>query len=357
MNRSVKLTLKIAAALVMVFALALGVSSTGKASGFPVINIVSVVGDGNVTVTGVGFPVDQTFSVRMGAYGTLGMGGEVVGSKEPASGSSFTMTFAIPASLVGAQKIAIRMDSPQGFYSYNWFYNNTTGASTDAPAGTTLPAYAGVPTFNIASVVGGSLVTILTDNFPAGQTFTVRMGEYGTAGVNGTFVGITSSSAGGSFNQTYQIPANLAGLSKISIRLDSPQGYYAYNWFYNASTAALLTPPVVVTSTPAPITTAVVTTQPSYAGFPGLMILSVDKDSKVTIRATNLPAGETITVLMGEFGTAGLGGIEVTRISSGMGGDFTATYTIPVILYGRNKIAIRMETSSGYFAYNWFYNN
>lgn len=352
-----------AAALVIVVALVLGVSSTGKASGFPVINIASVVSDSNVTITGVGFPVDQTFTVRMGVYGTLGMGGVVVGSKEPASGSSFTISYPIPASLVGAQKIAIRLDSPQGYYAYNWFYNNTTAVSTSAPASTTAPSYIGVPTFSIASVTGGSLVTILTNNFPAGQSFTVRMGEYGTAGVNGTVIGVTSSSAGGSFNQTYLIPANLAGLPKIAIRLDSPEGYYAYNWFYNTSTLAQIPPAAVVTSTPSPvttplpITTAVVTTEPPYTGFPSLTIMSVVKDSKVTIHAANVPAGETITLLMGEFGTAGVGGVEVTKISSGAGGDFTATYLIPATLYGRNTIAIRMETSSGFFAYNWFYNN
>jgi hypothetical protein len=200
-------------------------------------------------------------------------------------------------------------------------------------------------------------VTVLTSDFPAGQTFTVRMGAYGTAAIGGEVIGITSSSAGGSFSQTYKIPADLAGLSKIAIRMDSPQGYYAYNWFYNNSTAApapVATPVVVV---PPVLPTQVVPTTPVYTGFPTLEILAVVKDSKVTIRAVNMPAGETITVLMGEFGTTGVNGVVITKISSGAGGDFTATYMIPAALYGSGKIAIRMETSSGYYAYNWFYNN
>ena len=77
----------------------------------------------------------------------------------------------------------------------------------------------------------------------------------------------------------------------------------------------------------------------------------------MTIHAMNVPAGETMTVLMGEFGTMGVGGIVVTTISSGNGGDFDATYMIPAALAGRYKIAIRFEMSSGYYAYNWFYNN
>ncbi len=33
--------------------------------------------------------------------------------------------YTIPASLHGLDRIAIRMDSPEGYYSYNWFWNNT----------------------------------------------------------------------------------------------------------------------------------------------------------------------------------------------------------------------------------------
>lgn len=356
MSQFAKATLKITAALIIVFVLALGVVTPGKAWGVPVISISAVVSDTSVTITGSGFPTDQTFTARMGAYGTLGIGGVVVGSKEPASGSAFTATYLIPASLTGAQKIAIRLDSPQGYYSYNWFYNNSTAAAS-VPAGSPAPAYTGTPTFTIASVVGGSLVTVLTKDFPAGQTFTVRMGAYGTAAIGGEVIGITSSSLGGAFNQTYKIPADLAGLSKIAIRMDSPEGYYAYNWFYNNSTAAPVPAATPVAVVPTVQPTQAAPTLPAYTGFPTLEILAVVKDTRVTIRAVNIPAGETITVLMGEFGTAGVNGTVITKISSGVGGDFTATYMIPATLYGSGKIAIRMETSSGYYAYNWFYNN
>jgi hypothetical protein len=75
------------------------------------------------------------------------------------------------------------------------------------------------------------------------------------------------------------------------------------------------------------------------------------------IHAMNFPKGETITVRMGAYGTMGIDGIVVTKISSGLGGDFDAAYMIPASLAGSAKIAIRLETSSGYYAYNWFYNN
>jgi hypothetical protein len=102
-------------------------------------------------------------------------------------------TYAIPAGLAGSTRIAIRLESPQGFFAYNWFWNNTTGVvtpvpptATITPGGPTLtptaPPYVGIPTFNIQSVVANTSVTILTNNFPPNQTFTVRMGAYGTAG-------------------------------------------------------------------------------------------------------------------------------------------------------------------------------
>ena len=55
-------------------------------------------------------------------------------------------------------------------------------------------------------------------------------------------------------------------------------------------------------------------------------------------------------------GTLGLGGVIVATTNSGAGGAFTATYTIPDALKGSQRIAIRMDSNMGYFAYNWFWN-
>ena len=40
-------------------------------------------------------------------------------------------------------------------------------------------AYSGIPTFSIVSVEKNTSVTIKTNNFPAGDTYTVTMGPYG----------------------------------------------------------------------------------------------------------------------------------------------------------------------------------
>ena len=118
----------------------------------------------------------------MGAYGTLGIGGIVVATTNSGAGGAFQATYNIPDALKGSQRIAIRMDASGGFFAYNWFWNNTAGGPTNTPGPTTIPGtgYTGIPTFSIQGVVRDSTVTVLTNNYPANQTFTVRMGAFGT---------------------------------------------------------------------------------------------------------------------------------------------------------------------------------
>ena len=213
-----------------------------------------------------------------------------------------------------------------------------------------------IPTFSIESVVVDSTVTIKTYNFPAHVVFTVRMGKIGTQGINGIVVTTTDSGSGGTFVESFAIPDALKGLAQISIRLENKStGYFSYNWFFNNTTGA--------TSTPAPSalpsgSTATPTPTSSYSGFPTFSIVSVVRDSSVTIQTYNLPPDKTFTVRMGEYGTRGIGGTVVTTTDSGSGGSQTLSYSIPSELKGDARIAIRMdEPSFGYFAYNWFFNN
>jgi hypothetical protein len=386
--------------LSLVMVMLLAGFTPGSASGTPYTTIVSVNQDVSVTISGINFPVDQTFTVRMGPFGTLGVGGTVVGTKEPSSSTSFTATYNIPASLVGASKIAIRFDSPQGYYAYDFFTNNASAATatpgptmtpgpTKTPGPTNTPgpsptpkptsAYKGViPTINIVGVQQGVSVSIMTKDYPAGQTFTVRIGEYGTLGIGGIVVGTLNSGAGGSVAQIFNIPAELASRAKLAIRLDSPLGYYSYDWFNNnasfgtSANSATATVSPVVTNTPAPTITpggptATPTTIPTagptttgpvagYVGIPTFSISSVVKDQSVTISGMNFPPGQVFTVRIGAFGTLGIGGIAITTFNSGNGGSFTATYPIPAAIAGSTQIAIRLETGY-YYAYNWFWNN
>ena len=91
---------------------------------------------------------------------------------------------------------------------------------------------------------------------------------------------------------------------------------------------------------------------------PTFSIVSVLTDTSVTIQAYNFPPNKSFNVLMGPMGTRGVNGIKAATINSGSGGAFTATFPIPAALAGAYQIAIRLQNdSSGYYAYNWFYNN
>lgn len=205
-----------------------------------------------------------------------------------------------------------------------------------------------IPTITITNVVPGQTVTIQTQNYPAHQTFTVRMGQMGTRGEGGTVVGTLDSAAGGSISATFTIPDALKAEYQVAIRLDSSAGYYSFNWFYN------------VGSSPAPAPTPVPTPTPGgtgYNGIPTFIITAVSRDQTVTIAAHNFPPQQDFQVFMGQMGTMGVNGTAVTTTNTGKGDDFTATYTIPANLHGQPQIAIRLQSATGYYAFNWFYNN
>jgi hypothetical protein len=331
-----KLSLTIVFVLVLTL---LFVNVAVLAEPIPTISILSVDTDDKVTVQTHNFPANRTFQVLMGKMGTKGIGGIYITSIDSGSGGSFTETFNIPAELKGDYRIAIRLQATSGgYYAFNWFYNNTT---TSQPI---TGGYKGIPTFSITDVEKDKSVTIRTNNFPANYDFKVLMGKMGTKGIGGIHVTTISSDAGGSFNKTFDIPAELKGDYQIAIRLEATSGgFYAFNWFYNNTT-----------------TSQAVNggTSSGYTGIPTFSIIVVVKDSTVTIRTNNFPANYDFKVLMGKMGTKGIGGIHVATISSGAGGTFTETFDVPAALMGNYQIAIRLEApGAGFYAFNWFYNN
>lgn len=313
---------------------------TAQAATIPTFDILKVSVDDSVTIRTHNFPANMTFTARMGKIGTRAVGGIEVAKTESGKGGSFDVTYKIPTDLKGLAQISIRLDGSLGYYAYNWFYNKTSTTTTVTP----VPA-GPIPTFSISAVVKDDSVTIKTSNFPANRTFTVLMGKIGTRAIGGVEVAKTDSGKGGAFEATYKIPASLKGLAQISIRMDSAP-YYAYNWFYNNTTGSGGTGGVT-TATPIP----------GYSGYPSFSILAVDRDNTVTIRTKNLPPNVTFTVRMGKYGTMAVGGTQVTTTDSGKGGTQDFTYSIPAGLKGLDRIAIRMDSGPGYYAYNWFWNN
>jgi hypothetical protein len=328
-----QISLQIFIALAVIAALFALPAQAALAGTIPTFEITAVDKDNTVTIKTANFPASRTFTARIGENGTLGIGGTVVGTTDSGTGGVLTATYSIPAALKGKAILSIRLESPGGYYAYNWFVNGSS--TTPAPA----PGYTGIPTFEITSVDKGVSVTVKTNNFPADKDFTVRIGKMGTLGLGGTVVATSNSGAGGILTATFDIPVALKDEASLAIRMDAPGGFYAYNWFVN-NTAAV---------TPAPV--------PGYSGHPTFVISAVVKNTSVTITAANLPAGKDFTVRMGAYGTLGIGGTVVATTNSGAGGSLTATYTIPAALLGSSRIAIRMDaTTGGFYAYNWFWN-
>jgi hypothetical protein len=329
--------------LVVMVALLVG-PGIAISSTIPTISITSVVADQTVTIQTHNYPANQNFVVTMGPMGTQGINGFYVTTINSGNGGSFPATFTIPPQLQGSYQISIRLQSAQGYYSYNWFYNNTTNPPGTGTGGT--PGYVGIPTFSIASVVTDQNVTIQTNNFPAGQTFRVTMGAMGTRGINGIYVGDIDSGPGGTSTFTFPIPPALYGSYQISIRAQTSHAnpYFAYNWFYNNTSGVGGQPP------PPPS---------GYTGIPTFKVCEVVRDGTVTIVTNNFPPNQEFTLRMGPMYTAGINGIVVTTFNSGDGSSQRLTFQVPAQLYGSSRIAIRAETAHAnpFFAYNWFFNN
>ncbi len=255
----------------------------------------------------------------MGPIGTLGINGTPVAITNSGLFGAFSATYPIPPNLVGARQIAVRLQSPQGYYSYNWFWNNLTE-----------PAPTPIPTISIDSVAVNEFVTIRTRNFPPDTTFLITMGHMGTLGIDGTPVGTLYSGLGGEMTATFPIPVLLKGLERIAIRAQS-NPFYAYNWFDNQTE---------------PLPT------PTFA------ICGVLRDDVVVIRTDpTFPRNRDFTVMMNYMGTLGIDGYVVGGFNTGPTGVMTATYTIPSGLRGLDRIQIRAEEVGGpFFSYNYFDN-
>ena len=149
----------------------------------------------------------------------------------------------------------------------------------------------------------------------------------------------------------------------ISVQLTAPEtsGTYRGNWKLRSPHGDIFG---TTTGNPIWVEIEVVTSdsedeenQSSNTGCPTIQITDVNEDQNVTIRGLNFPPNDTFNVLLNYSDTLGIDGKLVTTVKTGASGEFTDTYTIPAFLQGQDTIAIRLESpTSGYYAYNWFYN-
>lgn len=343
--------------LLMTMILIMGIVTPVSAMPIPTTSILSVDPGVSVKLRTYNFPKNMDFVVTIGLFGTLGKGGIEVATTNSGEGGSFEVSYNIPESLKNEKMLSIRLDTRKGIYAYDYFTNKsdgTTTTSSSSTSSTTTPAwYVGYPATSIVSVVAGESVSIKTYNFPPNRTFRVRMNHFGTLGVNGTEVGTYESGGGESKEVTFNIPDGLKGDAQLAIRFEttSDKKYYAYDWFNNV-TGGTTTGTSTTYGTGGPYTY-----DPKYTGIPTTSIVSVKVDESVTVKTSNFPKNQTFKVLMNDFGTLGVGGTEVGTFESGDGAAREVTYTIPDSLKDNDQIAIRFQTSNGYYyAYDYFAN-
>ena len=127
-----------------------------------------------------------------------------------------------------------------------------------------------------------------------------------------------------------------------------------------ATATATATKPATATAAPTATGQPAPTAVPTVVSPPGFVpptfdIVSVVRDTSVTIRTANFPANEVFDVTMGPITSLGVGAV-VSTTNSGLGGVFTSTYTIPAQLAGAPQISMRLQSASGYYSFNWFWN-
>ncbi len=339
-----------------------GEALSGAVSIYPTFAITAVSRNNYVSILTEYLPADEDFIVTMGFMGTAGIGGYVVETTNSGAGGQIALTYEIPAALYDQYKIAIRMVSMQsGYYAFNWFYNNDANVSESTPSDSSDPesssavlpsSYDGYPIFSIVKVVEDTSVEIVGTNFPPNDTFLVRMNLMFTRGIAGTIVETVTTDADGNLSDVeFDIPSLLTIANRIAIRLESPtSGYYAYDWFYNNDAN-------VADSSDPESSSAVLPS--SYDGYPTFSIAKVVEDTSVEIVGTNFPPNDTFLVRMNLMYTRGIAGTIVETVTTDADGNLSdVEFDIPSLLYSLNRIAIRLESpTSGYYAYDWFYNN
>jgi hypothetical protein len=194
-------------------------------------------------------------------------------------------------------------------------------------------------------------VTIRTHNLPSNVLFQARIGHYRNGAYNWVNLPDIDTENGGALTFTFDIPDEFADANQLVLRLTqvkkNGRSFTQDQAFINRAGGGTGGYPGPIYNPPY-----------YYYGIPTIWIVSVRRNESVTIRTHNFPPGVTFDVLMGWMGTRGVRGIKVGELNSGDGGTLVATFSIPAELYGARQISIRTQNRpTGYFSYNWFWNN
>ena len=203
---------------------------------------------------------------------------------------------------------------------------------------------------SVVGVKGGESAAIKAENFPANLEFQVLMNEIGTKGVDGIVVGTATTSKQGEFTKTFAIPESLKSHSRIAVRIEATNGsgWYAYNWFDNASRGSVGTP-----ANQRPPSSGTTT------GGAQIWVGEVVEDTTVSFEAENLPAKARFAVwLEWKNGRGQIKGYKVANVITNSRGSVDEIVNIPEALRDRKMLSLRLvDTSSSKISVGaWFLN-
>jgi hypothetical protein len=195
--------------------------------------IVSVKEDESVTVRTTDFPVRTSFTVIMGKATKKAVGGEVSTDFNSGTGGKQEFTFPIPEKIKGTAIIGVRIESKDGYASYNWFFNRTQ---------TLITQESGLkPTLTFSEVKKNTTVTVEATNLPPSTQFRVRVGPHYTFYQNYIQVEEVRTDEKGTARFTIPLGKNVMDAEFIGVRMDGASKY-VYAAFGNADGGKVVPP-------------------------------------------------------------------------------------------------------------------
>ena len=191
----------------------------------------------------------------------------------------------------------------------------------------------------IISVRKNDSVVVEAVNFPKDQTWKVRIGPFYNFAKQGVVVKTFTSSAGGTFRFTVDLPGVAKDVDLVAIRLDSEQKHYVYNAFRNKDSGSDGTD-----SKPDP-------TEPSACS-----LVSV-----APTRSTSLPTRYDFDAVWEVKNTSDKtwesSSVDYKYVSGEKIHKFQSIYDLPTTVKSGEKIAIRVDMlapdKAGTYTTNW----
>jgi LysM repeat protein len=188
----------------------------------------------------------------------------------------------------------------------------------------------GDPVILIKNTVRDTNIVVRIVGFPKKEKLEIYMGTQGSQGRNGIKVATPTVDNAGVVEITVDIPAQLRGQAKLSLRAQTSKAkQYATQGFNN------------MTSVPG-----------GYSDMPAASITGWVYNKSVTISLVNAPAGVTYKVVLVSSARRVSWHLINSTISTGAGGSISTTINLPASLKGNKVVWILLQDSNtGSFAY------